>query len=185
MTRTLILGGAHSGKSAYAEKLAADSGKEVICIFTARASDNPMMARIARRRQLRPAHWHSVEEFYAPGELLAYWSNPQRIVLIDCLTLWLSNLLADYVQPYPDVGPVTPPPGYEAAREQLLQALQTARGDVLLVAAESGMGVLPPDALTRWHAEQAGRLNAAVAAVCDKAVLMVAGLPLVLKGASC
>lgn len=181
MISTLILGGARSGKSAYAESLAAASGKEVVYLATAQARDNEMASRIALHRQQRPAHWRTLEEPYALGEMLEQWSRPERVVLIDCLSLWLSNLLGDFTQPYPEVGPIMPPPTYQQLRQHFLQALQSARGEVLLVTNEIGMSVVPLGALTRWYVDEAGRLNQDVAACCQRVVLVVAGLPLQLK----
>lgn len=187
MTRTLVLGGARSGKSAYAERLAHDSGKEVVYIATARNadSDSEMSARIEHHRARRPAQWTTVEQPLALAAELLRWCAPQRVVLVDCLTLWLSNLMfADGAQ-YPDVGAIALPQRFNDERAHLLHALDQAGGDLLLVSNEVGMGIVPFGALSRCFADEAGRLNQDAAAVCDRAVLMVAGLPLALKGAAC
>jgi len=185
MTRTLVLGGARSGKSAYAEALARQSGKEVIYVATAAAGDGEMAQRIALHRAQRPPHWTTVEEKLALGEVLAAWRAPHRLVLVDCLTLWLSNLLFDGGTVYPDVGTIELPARFHAERTALLTELALARGDVVFVSNEVGMGIVPYGAITRAYADEAGRLNQAVAALCDRAVLVAAGLPLVLKGAPC
>jgi adenosylcobinamide kinase / adenosylcobinamide-phosphate guanylyltransferase len=185
MTRTLILGGARSGKSAYAERLAAASGKDVVYIATAHAGDGEMGSRIAHHRQQRPAHWTTVEEPLALGDTLLQWSAPERLILVDCLTLWLSNCLFSQQQDYPEVGPIVAPPAFEQQRARLLQALETVPGDVLLVSNEVGMGVVPAGAVSRWFVDEAGRLHQAIAARCERALLIVAGLPLVLKGGPC
>lgn len=185
MTCTLILGGARSGKSAYAESQAIASGREVVYIATARAGDGEMALRIAHHRQQRPAVWITVEEPLALGDALLQWSAPGRLLLVDCLTLWLSNLLFAEDQDFPEVGRITPPACFHQQRERFLHALGEVRGDVLLVSNEVGMGVVPFGAVTRWFADEAGRLNQAVAARCERAVLVAAGLPLVLKGAPC
>lgn len=187
MTRTLVLGGARSGKSAYAERLALDSGKEVVYIATARNadSDSEMSARIGHHRARRPAHWITVEQPMALAAALQRWCAPQRLVLVDCLTLWLSNLMfADGAQ-YPDVGTIALPQRFHDERADLLHALGQAAGDIVLVSNEVGMGIVPFGALSRCFADEAGRLNQAAAAVCDRAVLVAAGLPLLLKGAPC
>ncbi len=181
MTRTLVLGGARSGKSAYAESLAVASSKEVIYIATAQAGDDEMAARIAHHRQQRPAAWITVEETLALGDALLHWCAPQRLVLVDCLSLWLSNLLFSGAAEFPDVGAIVLPPQFHAQRERFLQALEQVSGDLVLVSNEVGMGIVPLGAISRCYADEAGRLNQAVAARCERAVLVVAGLPLVLK----
>ena len=185
MTRTLILGGARSGKSAYAESLATASGREVVYIATGQAGDGEMALRIAHHRQQRPAIWTTVEEPLALGDALLQWSAPERLVLVDCLTLWLSNLLFAENQDFPEIGRITPPACFQVQRESFLQALDRVAGDVVLVSNEVGMGVVPFGAVTRWFADEAWRLNQAVAARCERAVLVAAGLPLVLKGGPC
>lgn len=185
MTRTLVLGGARSGKSAHAEQLAQQSGKEVIYVATAAAGDGEMARRIALHRQQRPAHWTTVEEKLALAHVLATWRAPHRLVLVDCLTLWLSNLLFEDGTVYPDVGTIDLPARFHAERAALLAELEQPRGDVVFVSNEVGMGIVPYGAVTRAYADEAGRLNQAVAALCDRAVLVAAGLPLVLKGAPC
>lgn len=185
MTRTLILGGARSGKSAHAEQLAAASGKEVVYIATAEAGDSEMQARIARHRAQRDSGWSTVEETLALGDVIARRSAPERVLLVDCLTLWLSNLLFSTQQAFPDVGAVEPPAVFHEQRARLLDALERAAGDVILVSNEVGLGVVPHGAVSRWFVDEAGRLNQAVAARCDHVLLVAAGLPLVLKGTPC
>jgi adenosylcobinamide kinase/adenosylcobinamide-phosphate guanylyltransferase len=183
MTTTLVLGGARSGKSAHAERLAIASGRGVVYIATARAGDSEMAQRIARHRSSRPAHWTTVEETTALGAAITQWSTLDNVVLVDCLTLWLSNLLFSDI--FPDTGPVTLPPLFHAERSALLDALASASGDVILVSNEVGMGIVPMGAVTRAFVDEQGRLNQAVATACDRAVFVAAGLPLVLKGAPC
>ncbi|MCE3264536.1 MAG: bifunctional adenosylcobinamide kinase/adenosylcobinamide-phosphate guanylyltransferase [Pseudoduganella sp.] len=183
MTRTLVFGGARSGKSAYAEQLAASSGKEVIYIATAAAGDAEMAARIAQHRAHRPAHWTTVEQPLALADALAAWRAPQRLVLVDCLTLWLSNLMFSDGARYPDVGNIALPARFHAERAALLAELAVERGDVLLVSNEVGMGIVPWGAVSRSYADEAGRLNQSVAAACDRVAFIAAGLPLMLKGA--
>ncbi|BBP05227.1 adenosylcobinamide kinase/adenosylcobinamide phosphate guanyltransferase [Sulfuriferula plumbiphila] len=182
MIRTLVLGGARSGKSAYAEQLAAATGKAVIYVATAQEGDAEMAARIACHRQRRDRAWMTVEEPLALGAAIAKWSGPERLVLIDCLTAWLSNLLFAQTQIFPEVGEIIPPACFREERERFLQALEQAAGDVILVSNEVGMGVIPQGALSRWFVDEAGRLNQAVAAGCERAVWVAAGLPLMLKG---
>lgn len=182
MTRTLILGGTRSGKSAYAEKLAIESGKDVVYIATAEARDSEMHARIAHHRERRNPAWTTAEETLALGDAILHWSRSERILLIDCLTLWLSNLLFSEERSYPEVGEITPPMRFNEERERFLNALEKTNADLILVSNEVGMGIMPLGAVTRWFADEAGRLNQAVAARCDRVVLVAAGLPLTLKG---
>ncbi|WP_377702388.1 bifunctional adenosylcobinamide kinase/adenosylcobinamide-phosphate guanylyltransferase [Pseudoduganella sp. UC29_71] len=214
MTCTLVFGGARSGKSAYAEKLATESGKEVVYIATARAGDGEMVVRIAHHQRQRPAEWTTVEEPLALAAALRQWCTPGRLVLVDCLTLWLSNLMFADGNDYPDVGEIALPEQFHTERAALLAVLQAASaapaaahgaaaggmggivgmggmggigdmGDIVLVSNEVGMGIVPYGAISRAFTDEAGRLNQAVAAACDRAVFVAAGLPLVLKGAPC
>jgi len=187
MTTTLVLGGARSGKSAYAEALASASGREVVYIATAQAgrSDSEMAQRIAHHRDSRPAHWTTVEETMALGAAIGKWSTPARVVLVDCLTLWLSNLLFSSADAFPETGVITLPALFYAERQALLDALASASGDVIFVSNEVGMGIVPLGAVSRAFVDEQGRLNQAVAAACDRAVFVAAGLPIVLKGAPC
>jgi len=194
MMRTLVLGGARSGKSAFAERLARESGKEVVYVATSHAGDTEMAARIAHHRARRPAAWRTVEEATALVDVLARWSAPHRIVLVDCLTLWLTNVLfaagdpAHDPQPdlRPEVGTVALPPLFAAERAKLLAWLDApAAGDVVFVSNEVGLGIVPLGAVTRTFVDEAGRLNQDVAARCERAVFVAAGLPLVLKGPPC
>lgn len=185
MTSTLVFGGARSGKSAFAEKLAIASGKEVIYIATAAPGDGEMAARIAQHQRQRPQHWLTVEEPLALADVLRRHDAPGRLLLVDCLTLWLSNLLFSDGCDYPEVGQITLPAGFHEQRAQLLDALAGVGADVVLVSNEVGMGIVPYGAISRCFTDEAGRLNQSVAAVCDRAVFVAAGLPLYLKGAPC
>lgn len=186
--RTLILGGARSGKSAHAERLAASSGKPVIYLASAAAGDEEMVARIALHRQQRERdyqHWQTVEEPLALGGAIAQHSHTGNVVLVDCLTVWLSNLLFCEARDYPEIGRIEPPPRFALERAGLLQALAQAPGEIVLVSNEVGFGIVPQGAISRWFMDEAGRLNQAVAALCERVQLIAAGLPLTLKGAPC
>lgn len=185
MTRTLIIGGARSGKSAHAERLAEQSGKKVVYIATAQAGDAEMAERIRQHRQRRDRRWATVETPIALGDAISGHCGTDHVVLVDCLTVWLSNLLFSEARDYPDVGQVVPPPVFAQQRASLLQALEQAAGDVILVSNEVGLGIVPQGAVSRWFVDEAGRLNQAVAARCDNALFVAAGLPMVLKGAPC
>jgi adenosylcobinamide kinase/adenosylcobinamide-phosphate guanylyltransferase len=187
MSATLVLGGARSGKSAHAEALATATGRDVVYIATAQPgrSDGEMAQRIAHHRASRPGHWTTVEEPIALGAAIAAWAAPSRVVLVDCLTLWLSNVLFSGADAYPETGVITLPALFHAQRQQLLDALAGASGDVVFVSNEVGMGIVPMGAVSRAFVDEQGRLNQAVAAACDRAVFVAAGLPLVLKGTPC
>ena len=186
MNRSLIFGGARSGKSAYAEKLAATSGQEVIYIATASAGDSEMAARIKHHRQQRPAHWTTVEDRLSLAAALRTWRAPERLVLVDCLTLWLSNLLFSDGAEYPDVGAIALPERFHSERAALLYEIaREDAGAVIFVSNEVGMGIVPYGAVSRAFTDEAGRLNQAVAASCDHVAFVAAGLPLTLKGAPC
>jgi adenosylcobinamide kinase/adenosylcobinamide-phosphate guanylyltransferase len=169
--RTLILGGARSGKSALAERLAIDSAREVVYIATAQAGDAEMAARIAHHRARRPQQWLCVEEPLHLADVLRDHARDDRCILVDCLTLWLSNLLGDA-----DVQ------GFERERDRLLNVLPDLPGDVLLVSNEVGLGIVPMGELTRRFVDEAGRLHQAVAALSERVLFVAAGLPLALKG---
>jgi adenosylcobinamide kinase/adenosylcobinamide-phosphate guanylyltransferase len=106
-------------------------------------------------------------------------------VLVDCLTVWLSNLLFCQPGQHPEVGRIEPPPAFASERDSLLAAIERAAGDIVLVANEVGMGIVPQGAVSRWFVDEAGRLNQAVAARCERVAWVAAGLPLMLKGGPC
>ena len=167
----LILGGARSGKSRLAEKLAGESGLAVTYIATSQALDGEMSARIALHRARRPAHWTLVEEPLALARVLGEQAGEGRCLLVDCLTLWLSNLLI-----------LDDPARLEAEREALLECLAGLPGRIILVSNETGLGVVPLGELTRRYVDAAGWLHQALAERCERVLFTVAGLPLVLKG---
>ena len=184
MTRTLVLGGARSGKSGHAERLALASRKEIVYIATGTAGDIEMTQRIDHHRARRPAHWITVEQPLMLGDAILQWCAPQRLVLVDCLTLWLTNLLFSGTEIHPDVGAIALPPLFHQQRAHFLDALDgvgSHGGDIVLVANEVGMGIVPSGAISRCFVDEAGRLNQAVAALCERAVWVAAGLPLMLK----
>ena len=188
MTRTLVFGGARSGKSAHAEKLAREAGKEVVYLATAQAGDGEMATRIAHHRAQRPAEWSTLEEPLRLGDAILREARPGRLLLVDCLTLWLTNLMFSTGEAYPDVGDIALPELFHSERAHLLYALAEMADtdcDLVLVSNEVGMGIVPYGAISRCFTDEAGRLNQAVAAVCDKVVFVAAGLPLHLKGGPC
>jgi len=189
MRRTLVFGGARSGKSRFAEGLstaASRDGKQVIYIATAQpASDPEMQARITHHQQQRPAHWITVEAPLHLGAALAKYSKADTVVMVDCLTVWLSNCLFAGATDFPEIGTIEPPVIFIEERRALLSALENAVGDIVLVSNEVGMGIVPMGAVSRWFVDEAGRLNQSVAALCEQVVWVAAGLPLYLKGQAC
>jgi adenosylcobinamide kinase / adenosylcobinamide-phosphate guanylyltransferase len=165
---TLVLGGARSGKSRYAERLVLGSGLAPVYVATAEALDAEMAARIAEHRARRGAHWHTIEEPLDLAATLRRECAPQRAVLVDCLTLWLSNLLGAGQPVRPEM-------------EALLAALAALPGVLVLVSNEVGQGVVPTAALARAFIDHAGWLHQRIAEQADVVVLMAAGLPLHLK----
>lgn len=180
-TTTLVLGGARSGKSAHAEYLAAQHGGQVVYIATAQACDEEMAARIAHHRRARPAHWITVEEPLMLAAAISRYAGAGKTVLVDCLTLWLSNLMFSDERVYPESGMAELPAIVMQQRAALLQVLDKAAGNIILVSNEVGMGIMPLGAVTRCFVDEQGRLNQALAAQCRRAIFVAAGLPLVLK----
>ena len=168
--KQFVLGGARSGKSAYAQQLASDSGKQVVYIATAFAGDDEMALRIAHHKQQRPVEWRVVEEQIALADTLIAWANEQTCVLVDCLTLWLTNLLC-----HADVSVL------QQQRELFLDSFSSLPGDVILVSNEVGTGIIPQGELNRRFVDEAGFLHQRLAQQCDRVFLTVAGLPLSLK----
>ncbi len=168
---SLVLGGARSGKSALAERLAVESGLEVLYVATAQALDGEMSERIAHHRSRRPAAWGLVEEPLALADTLLRHARDGRFVIVDCLTLWLSNLLG-----------AEDDARFETERDALLRATAALPGDVCFVSNEVGLGITPLGELTRRFVDEAGRLHQSLAQRCDRVVFVAAGLPLTLKG---
>lgn len=185
----LILGGARSGKSSLAEAraLAAEqAGYEVLYLATAQpldsAADPEMVARIARHRQRRPATWGLLEEPLALAATLLAEAAPQRLLLVDCLTLWLTNLLfAGEAARQAEAGADIDCPLLTAATAALIDCLPRLPGQIILVSNEVGCGIVPMNAVSRLFADEQGRLNQRVAAACERVTLVAAGLPLELK----
>ena len=166
---TLVLGGARSGKSRFAEKLAAESGLQQIYIATAQTWDDEMRQRVATHVERRGDAWTTVEEPLNLVEALKSSCSPGAFVLVDCLTLWLTNImLAER-----DIAE-------ESA--ELLSVIRGLPGPCALVSNEVGYGIVPENALARRFRDEAGLLNQRLAEVCGHVVLVAAGLPLTLKG---
>jgi adenosylcobinamide kinase/adenosylcobinamide-phosphate guanylyltransferase len=169
--KALILGGVRAGKSRHAEKLALQYGGAVRVIVTATAGDEEMAARIAAHRASRPSHWHVVEEPINLGRALREQAGPDSIVIIDCLTLWLTNLLT-----HSDESLLV------RESDSLLDAVRSVPGPVILISNEVGAGIVPVSPLARRFTDITGSLHQRLAEKCDQVVWMVAGIPLTVKG---
>jgi adenosylcobinamide kinase / adenosylcobinamide-phosphate guanylyltransferase len=168
--RTLVLGGVRSGKSRHAESLAHAHGGPVTVIVTATANDEEMRARIAAHRARRPDDWTVVEEPIHLAATLRRIAGANGVVLVDCLTLWLTNLLcsASLID-------------LERERKAFFDTLPSLAGEQVFVGNEVGLGIVPANALARRFADEAGQLHQRLAASCERVTLMAAGLPLILK----
>lgn len=169
----LILGGARSGKSRLAQQLAIDAQCPVIYIATAQARDTEMQARIAQHQQQRPSHWTLIEEpINLAAQILAH-DAPDQVILVDCLTLWMSNLLL-----------AADPQQQLQQCEQLYAILATLKSQLILVSNEAGLGVVPMGELTRRFVDESGWMHQQLAQRADRVSFCVAGLSMQLKGSA-
>jgi adenosylcobinamide kinase/adenosylcobinamide-phosphate guanylyltransferase len=164
----LVLGGARSGKSRYAQRAAEASGRSPVLIATAEASDAEMAARIARHAAERDARWSVVEESLELDGALHREARPDRILVVDCITLWLGGLFLRDLDP-------------AAATRTLVETVASLAGPVVFVSNEVGSGIVPDNALARDFRDAQGTTNQALAETCEAVVLMTAGLALELK----
>lgn len=165
---SLVLGGAASGKSTFAESLVLQSGNTPVYLATAQVFDDEMAAKIARHRQMRGTGWTTIEEPLDLTPVLAQ-ITPDQTVLIDCATLWLTNVILGEHD-------------LDAHTNALLAAIAACQGPVVVVSNEVGQGIVPDNALSRKFRNAQGRLNQQIAGKADLVVAVMAGLPLVLKG---
>ncbi|NHC02592.1 bifunctional adenosylcobinamide kinase/adenosylcobinamide-phosphate guanylyltransferase [Acinetobacter sp. 187] len=167
----LILGGARSGKSRLAEQHAIQSGRLVSYVATAQAHDDEMRERIGHHQQQRPSDWTLVEEPLYLAECLEQLDQEQHLILVDCLTLWMSNLLlhADSALQATEC-------------QKLLEVLKKLKSDVILVSNETGLGVVPMGQLSRKFVDESGRLHQQLGQIADNVIFCVAGFPMTLKG---
>ena len=165
---TLVLGGARSGKSRHAEGLGRAHGGAMIYIATGEAGDAEMARRIAHHRAARGPAWTTIEEPVDLAQVLERAARPQQFVLVDCITLWITNLMA------------RGRPVGEAV-EGLCRVIAAAGGDLCLVSNEVGLGIVPDNPLARQFRDEAGQAHQRLAAVCQHVVFMVGGLPITVK----
>lgn len=168
--RILILGGARSGKSRTAEELAGTGAGQRIYVATGEALDEEMRERIAHHRSARGASWQTREVPLDLADTLGRETGPDRVVLVDCLTLWLSNLLHAGRD-------------LEQEADLLAEAVGRAAGPLILVSNEVGLGIVPATPLGRTFRDAQGRLNQHIAAACDTVIFVAAGCPIQLKPA--
>ena len=167
----LILGGARSGKSRLAEQIAKDSNLNVTYIATAQAFDHEMQARIDHHQAQRPRHWTVIEEPLYLADCLIELDQPNQLILVDCLTLWMSNLLM-----------------HENAElqmqqcQKLLDIVPILQAEVILVSNETGLGVIPMGEISRKFVDESGRLHQQLGQIAEKVIFCVAGFPMMLKG---
>ncbi len=180
--KELIIGGARSGKSALAESRAAASAHRVLYVATATPGDPEMAARIVHHRARRPADWHCVEEPLRLADTLRELAIPTTCIVVDCLTLWLSNLFfAGQAAQQAESGRLIDCTLLREQVDALLATLPGLPGQLVLVSNEVGCGIVPMHPVSRLFADEQGRLNQRVAACCDQVTLVAAGLPLTLK----
>lgn len=174
MSVHLILGGARSGKSAYAEKLALESGLAVSYIATAQIYDAEFGARVQHHKDRRPANWTLVEEPHYLAHTLTRLAAENQCLIVDCLTLWLAQWICPDCNPPHDST-------WQSEREAILTTLVSLPGTIILVSNEVGMGIVPLGKINRQFQDEQGRLNQTVAAVANQVTFVAAGLPLKLK----
>ena len=170
-TTYLITGGARSGKSSYAEKIAIESHQDVVYIATANTHDEEMQERVERHRNQRPKHWTTIEEPIVLARVLKKYSLSDNVILVDCLTMWITNLLMKQDDRL-----------FESEIQKLHKTLETFSGMVIFVTNEVGMGIIPLGELSRRFVDESGRLHQQLASKIDNVLLMVAGLALEVKG---
>jgi adenosylcobinamide kinase/adenosylcobinamide-phosphate guanylyltransferase len=171
---TLVLGGARSGKSAYAEKIANESNLPVTYIATAQVYDDEFKARVQHHKDRRPASWILVEEPHRLTQTLASLAAPNQCLIVDCLTVWLAQWICTDCSPPQDSS-------WALEREAFLALLPTLPGNLILVSNEVGMGIVPLGEINRQFQDEQGRLNQAVAQLAKHVNFIAAGLPLSLK----
>lgn len=180
---TLVLGGARSGKSSYAERLASQDGRNVLYVATAEAWDDEMRTRIAAHKAQRPAHWHTLEAPRHPGAAipgaLAAAGPGTGVVLLDCLTLLANNALIALPE---SAGEAEATAALMLEVDELLAAWESSHEDWIVVSNEVGLGIVPAYPLGRLYRDALGRANQRLAAAADCVVFMVAGIPMTLKG---
>ena len=167
---TLILGGARSGKSAFGEKLALSKNGNPIYIFTAQSFDEEMDERIRIHRDRRGKEaWKDVEANINLASAVSKWSKKENVILVDCLSLWLTNLMTHERNVDKDI-------------QKFLSQLEKSSGEVILISSEAGLGIVPNNRMARNFRDHLGLLHQQVAAISKTVIMMVAGIPMFVKG---
>ncbi len=167
---TLVLGGARSGKSNFAQQLASENPSPILYIATATALDNEMAERIAHHQKNRPSEWRVRESPLDIISVITEEGNKQQTILVDCLTLWLNNQLFNF-----------PEQNFDKLFEQLVTVSRNCSARIIFVANEVGLGIIPMGNISRKFVDEAGRLNQKIAQIANQVFFIAAGLPLVLK----
>ena len=175
---TLILGGARSGKSNYAQRLAAERGQRVVYVATAEAGDEEMRVRIESHRAERPSHWQTLEAPTQVGKMITRQADQVEVILIDCLTLLANNVIGPLPEP---VTEQTATAALMSEVEELLATYATSAAEWIIISNEVGLGLVPPYPLGRVYRDALGRANQYLAATADEVLFMVAGLAMKVK----
>ena len=166
----LVLGGVRSGKSAFAEAQIADSHKAVCYVATSQVWDDEMASRVQQHQTRRPSSWRLIEEPLALADVLDSLNDPQQAVIVECFSLWMTNLLC-----------LEDEERLAQEKQALLDAVASFQGDLVLVSSEVGLGIMPMNALARRFGDELGLMNQALAKLTDRVTFVAAGLPLPLK----
>lgn len=166
----LVLGGVRSGKSAFAQEQVEASGKPVCYVATSQVWDDDMVDRVRLHKDNRPSEWQLIEEPLALARILHSLNSPDQAVIVECFTLWMTNLLC-----------LEDEARLQEEKQALLKAVAAFEGDLVLVSSEVGLGIMPMNALARRFGDEAGAMNQALAKLTDRVTFVAAGLPLKLK----
>lgn len=169
--KLLVTGGVKSGKSDFALRVADAQAGEKIFVATAQALDDEMKQRIEQHKKERPAEWHTVEEPQNLAAVFEGYGSPDCVMIVDCLTLWTANLMESASDAE-----------FEAKADELASAVAAFGGTAILVTNETGLGIIPENKVARAFGRRLGTLNRKMAQACDKVILLVAGLPMNIKG---
>lgn len=178
MKSTLIIGGARSGKSSYAQELALKSGRDVLFVATAEAGDEDMKRRIEKHRQARPATWQTLEVTNHVGSRISRNIGKAKTVIIDCITLLVSNIFQQHDE---DTDADIIEKGVTAEIEELVECIDGVGASFILVTNEVGLGLVPAERVSRLYRDLLGRANQRLAQHADEVILMVAGIPVTVK----
>ncbi len=182
---SLVTGGARSGKSRFGESLLTTEGLEILYIATAKVYDSEMKDRVEKHRRQRPASWHTIEEYRQFKQLLPAWKHKVEGVLLDCITLMVTQLMLDQCsQPWDDLSSVeldNIEKRIQQEIDELMDALKVMGIPAVIITNEVGLGIVPGDRMSRDFRDIAGRINQHIASCADAVYLVVSGIPLRIK----